>query len=274
MNYCGKIITKLAKRMGLLTDAVLNSMTALTYCKALDATTLRELIDSEGRLIDEDPTPRVPRVAMPRGLRPSMQDLYDKMGNMEIRQGTLERMARRELMHHLGMMRRSRRIRSGVEMTLLDFVTVRISHVEARLVEFKTQEIKFCEKIRGLKFDVESKNNKIEYLMTELEKEVRELIRTKRVLDIVLFPPPTLVYSPSKKDMSWTGLLEFADDTITDYSGHVPSIESNTSDLQNTDSLTVIKTNKIKTARKPPVKYAEMYRNTSKSPKVRGNQRN
>nr|GFA10838.1 hypothetical protein [Tanacetum cinerariifolium] len=129
MNYCGKIITKLAKRMGLLTDAVLNSMTALTYCKALDATTLRELIDSEGRLIDEDPTPRVPRVAMPRGLRPSMQDLYDKMGNMEIRQGTLERMARRELMHHLGMMRRSRRIRSGVEMTLLDFVTVRGSQV-------------------------------------------------------------------------------------------------------------------------------------------------
>nr|GEX43601.1 hypothetical protein [Tanacetum cinerariifolium] len=29
----------------------------------------------------------------------SMQDLYDKMGNMEIRQGTLERMTRRELYH-------------------------------------------------------------------------------------------------------------------------------------------------------------------------------
>nr|GEX22981.1 ribonuclease H-like domain-containing protein [Tanacetum cinerariifolium] len=82
-----------------------------------------------------------------------------------------------------------------------------------------------------------------------------------------------------------------------------PSIDlskSNTSDLQNSntsvskpgessnsimskpmikivkaaDSPGVIKTNKTKTARKPPVKYAEMYRNTSKSPKVRGNQRN
>nr|GEZ17288.1 hypothetical protein [Tanacetum cinerariifolium] len=42
--------------------------------------------------------------------------------------------------------------------------------VEARLVEFKTQEIKFCEKIRGLEFDVESKNNKIEYLTNKLEK--------------------------------------------------------------------------------------------------------
>nr|GEV63783.1 ribonuclease H-like domain, reverse transcriptase, RNA-dependent DNA polymerase [Tanacetum cinerariifolium] len=36
----------------------------------------------------------------------------------------------------------------------------------------------------------------------------------------------------------------------------------------------VIKTNKTETARKSPVKYAEMYRNTSKSLKVRGNQRN
>nr|GFC08970.1 ubiquitin hydrolase [Tanacetum cinerariifolium] len=110
-------------------------------------------------------------------------------------------------------------------------------------------------------------------------------------------------YSPSKKDMSWTGLLEFADDTITDYSRPTPSIDSsksNTSDLQNSNSSVsehgessssimskpmikfikandcprVIKTNKTETARKSPVKYAEMYRNTSKSPKVRGNQRN
>nr|GFC53457.1 hypothetical protein [Tanacetum cinerariifolium] len=36
----------------------------------------------------------------------------------------------------------------------------------------------------------------------------------------------------------------------------------------------VIKTNKAETTRKSPVKYVEMYRNTSKSPKVRGNQRN
>nr|GEY73044.1 hypothetical protein [Tanacetum cinerariifolium] len=131
-------------------------------------------------------------------------------------------------------------------------------------------------------------------------KEVKELIRTKRVLDTVLFPPPAQVYSPLKKDMSWTGLPEFADDTITDYSMPSPSTESNTCDLQNSnssisehgessssimsnpmikfvkaaDSSTVIKTNKVETARKSSVKYAEMYRNTSKSPKVRGNQRN
>nr|GEV51713.1 hypothetical protein [Tanacetum cinerariifolium] len=40
------------------------------------------------------------------------------------------------------------------------------------------------------------------------------------------------------------------------------------------DSPTIIKTNKVETVRKPSIKYAEMYRNTSKSPEVRGNQRN
>nr|GEZ06024.1 hypothetical protein [Tanacetum cinerariifolium] len=40
------------------------------------------------------------------------------------------------------------------------------------------------------------------------------------------------------------------------------------------DSPKIIKTNKVETARKPPVRYAEMYRNTSKSPNVRGNWNN
>nr|GEZ16005.1 hypothetical protein [Tanacetum cinerariifolium] len=104
--------------------------------------------------------------------------------------------------------------------------------------------------------------------------------------DIMLYPPPAQVYSPHKKDMSWTGLPEFADDTVTDYSRPSPSIDSsksNTSDLQNSnssisehgesesimskpmikfvkavDSPKVVKTNKTETARKSPVKYAEM----------------
>nr|GEU80005.1 ribonuclease H-like domain, reverse transcriptase, RNA-dependent DNA polymerase [Tanacetum cinerariifolium] len=48
------------------------------------------------------------------------------------------------------------------------------NEVEARLVQFKTQEIKFCEKIRGLEFDVEAKNNKIKHLMNELELVKKE----------------------------------------------------------------------------------------------------
>nr|GEX34287.1 ribonuclease H-like domain-containing protein [Tanacetum cinerariifolium] len=79
-----------------------------------------------------------------------------------------------------------------------------------------------------------------------------------------------------------------------------PSIESNSSDLQNNDSSvsekgdssesimskpmikfvkatnspTEVKISKVETVRKLFVKYAEMYRNTTKSPKFRGNQRN
>nr|GEZ43779.1 hypothetical protein [Tanacetum cinerariifolium] len=49
-----------------------------------------------------------------------------------------------------------------------------LSQVEVILVEFKTQENKFCEKIRGLEIDVEFKNNKIEYLMNELEQVKKE----------------------------------------------------------------------------------------------------
>nr|GEW54995.1 hypothetical protein [Tanacetum cinerariifolium] len=85
-----KLITKIARKMRVLTDEVWNSLSALTYCRALDTTTLKELINSKDRLIPEDPTPRVPRVVVPRGLRPSMQDSYNRMGCMEIHQGAIE----------------------------------------------------------------------------------------------------------------------------------------------------------------------------------------
>nr|GEY13893.1 hypothetical protein [Tanacetum cinerariifolium] len=49
-----------------------------------------------------------------------------------------------------------------------------LSQVEAGLVNSKTQEIKLCQKIRGLERDVEVRNNKIEYLMNELEHVKKE----------------------------------------------------------------------------------------------------
>nr|GEU47252.1 hypothetical protein [Tanacetum cinerariifolium] len=48
--------------------------------------------------------------------------------------------------------------------------------------------------------------------------------------------PSAQVYSPPKKDMSWTGLHEFVDDTITNYSRPSTTIESNSDDLQNRNS--------------------------------------
>nr|GEY38842.1 hypothetical protein [Tanacetum cinerariifolium] len=93
--------------------------------------------------------------------------------------------------------------------------------------------------------------------------------------------------------MPWTGLPEFADDTITDYSRPSPTIESNTYDTNRNSSVTETRessniitskpvimfvkavdrpakrptTDKVKTAKKPSVKYAELYRKTTKSSK-------
>ncbi|GJZ70967.1 hypothetical protein Tco_0634818 [Tanacetum coccineum] len=64
------LMSRIIKRMELMTDEVLNSLSAPTYYRARDSTTLRELIGLNGR-----------------------------MGNMDIHQGTLERMTRRQLYH-------------------------------------------------------------------------------------------------------------------------------------------------------------------------------
>nr|GFC82388.1 hypothetical protein [Tanacetum cinerariifolium] len=47
--------------------------------------------------------------------------------------------------------------------------------------------------------------------------------------------------SPPKKDLSWIGLPEFADNTVTDYSRPSPVVKSTTDDLQNRN-LSVTKT--------------------------------
>nr|GFA45600.1 hypothetical protein [Tanacetum cinerariifolium] len=67
--------------------------------QSLDATTLRELIGPDGRLIAEDPSLSVLRFAIPRPPRPTLQDLSGMMGRMEIRQGVLEHMSRRQSYH-------------------------------------------------------------------------------------------------------------------------------------------------------------------------------
>nr|GEW55783.1 copia protein [Tanacetum cinerariifolium] len=97
-------------------------------------------------------------------------------------------------------------------------------------------------------------------------------------------------------NLTWIGLPEFVDDTITDYTRPSPSVESNPNDLQNSsssasenedstssilskpeikfvkpaDSPTVVKTEKKETVRKPSIKYAELYRKTTKRSNVRG----
>ncbi|GJS03700.1 hypothetical protein Tco_0320208 [Tanacetum coccineum] len=72
---CEQFISKLARKCRVLTEDVVRSLSDLIYCRDLDTTTLRDLIDSDGKLIPEDPQPGVPRVGIPRPPRASMQDL-------------------------------------------------------------------------------------------------------------------------------------------------------------------------------------------------------
>ncbi|GJR18212.1 pescadillo-like protein [Tanacetum coccineum] len=96
---CGQFISKLARKCRVLIEDVMRSLSALIYCKDLDTTTLRDLIDSDGKLIHEDPQPGVPRVDFTRPPRASMQDLYDRIGRMEILQDAIERMEYRQSYH-------------------------------------------------------------------------------------------------------------------------------------------------------------------------------
>nr|GEV38867.1 hypothetical protein [Tanacetum cinerariifolium] len=95
----GQLITKISKRKNFLSKEVLNSLSASIYYRDLDTTTLKELIDSEGRLYLEVPKPGVPRVAIPRPPRASMLDIYERMGSIEICQGTIKRLAYRQSYH-------------------------------------------------------------------------------------------------------------------------------------------------------------------------------
>ncbi|GJS32772.1 putative ribonuclease H-like domain-containing protein [Tanacetum coccineum] len=205
-----------------------------------------------------------------------------------------------------------------------------LSQVEARLVEFKINESKFCEKIRVLERDLELKDYKIENLTNELEKVKKErdgidsklekFVNSSKDLDQMLEsqksgkdkkgvgfdeyravpPPPAQVYSSPMPDLSWTGLPEFADNTVTDYTRPTPSVDV-TNDVRSEldgNNLTVcehggtssnavskpiinfvkesgcpnvIKINNIENARKPTAKYAELYRNITQSSNVRSN---
>nr|GEX64575.1 hypothetical protein [Tanacetum cinerariifolium] len=195
-----------------------------------------------------------------------------------------------------------------------------VAQLEGRLVEYKEREVKYIKKIRTLEFYRESNKECIESLSKQLEtlklekdrvdgklagllsasKNLNKLIESQRSdknkdgLGYSAVPPPVAnLYLSPKKDLSWTGLPECADDTVTDYSRPSPTVESTTEDGQNrnsfaskngepTDSILskpAVKfvkavdrpaerptTNKAENVKKPTFKYAEMYRRPSKKP--------
>ncbi|GKB42311.1 hypothetical protein Tco_0887253 [Tanacetum coccineum] len=94
--YYEQFILKLARKCRVLIEDVVRSLSVLIYYRDLDTTTLGDLIDSDDKLIHEDPQLGVPRVGIPRPPRASIQDLYDRMGRMEIRHDAIERMEYRQ----------------------------------------------------------------------------------------------------------------------------------------------------------------------------------
>nr|GEU76979.1 hypothetical protein [Tanacetum cinerariifolium] len=88
--------------------------------------------------------------------------------------------------------------------------------------------------------------------------------KNKEGLRYSVVPPPAQVYFPPKKDIN-SSVLENEESTSSIMSK--PMIKF----VKAGDCPEGKKTNKVETARKSPVKYAEMYKNTSKSPKVRVN---
>nr|GEY81771.1 ribonuclease H-like domain-containing protein [Tanacetum cinerariifolium] len=198
-----------------------------------------------------------------------------------------------------------------------------VAQLEGRLVKYKEREVKYIEKIRTLEMYKKSNLNCIETLGKELEtlklekdgvdgklavllkasKNLDNLIESQRsdkVKDRVgynVVPPAAadLYFSP-KKDLSWTGLHKFVDDTIIDYSRPMPTIKSTSEEDQNKNSSTSedvaspilpkpfvkfvkpkdtqSEKNKKETPKKSQVKYAEQYIHSNKKPNVKGNQRN
>nr|GEW34818.1 hypothetical protein [Tanacetum cinerariifolium] len=196
-----------------------------------------------------------------------------------------------------------------------------LAQVESRLVEYKERKVKYCEKIKTLEFRNGSNNEYIEILKKKIEtlkqekegvdeklaglltasKNLDNLIESQRSdknkdrLGYIVVPlPPAQLYSSLKKNLSWTGLPEFADDTVTDYNRPSPTVESTSGDDQNRnpsvsetvatpitpkpfikfvkpkDSQSKSKTDETKTPKKPLVKYVEQYRKPNKKPNKKG----
>nr|GFC44639.1 hypothetical protein [Tanacetum cinerariifolium] len=198
-----------------------------------------------------------------------------------------------------------------------------VAQLEGRLTEYKEREEIYIVKIRTLEMYRASNLNSIKILTKELEEVKLEkdgfdgklagLLKASKNLDHLIesqrfdqvkkgvgynaVPPPAAdLYLSPKKDLSWTGLPKFVDDTVTDYSRPSPTVVITSAEGQNKDSYTTedvaspnppkpfVKFVKPKdsqpesnpkdqeTPKKSQVKYAEQYRHSNKRPK--GNQRN
>nr|GEZ64523.1 ubiquitin hydrolase [Tanacetum cinerariifolium] len=169
---------------------------------------------------------------------------------------------------------------------------LKIDQLEDRLAEYKEREVKYIETIRSLERDKECNLRKINKLTSDVEtlqdkkdlvdgklarllkssKDLEDIIESQRSekvkegLGYNAVPPPAAdLYLSPKKDLSWTGLLEFIDDTVTDYSRPSPTVASTSTEDKNNDTSTSEETASTNPS-KPFIKQS------NRRPK--GNQRN
>nr|GFD49519.1 hypothetical protein [Tanacetum cinerariifolium] len=122
---------------------------------------------------------------------------------------------------------------------------------EERLNEYKEREEKYIGKIRTLNMYRSSNLESIKILTNEVEtlkeekdvvdRKLARLLKSSKDLENIIesrrsekvkegvgynaVPPlATDLYLSPKKDLSWTGLPEFMDDTVTDYSRSSPTV--------------------------------------------------
>nr|GEW90208.1 ubiquitin hydrolase [Tanacetum cinerariifolium] len=164
-----------------------------------------------------------------------------------------------------------------------------VAQLEGRLLEmYRASNLKCIKtlnkELETLKEEKDVVDGKLARLLKS-SKDLENLIESQRsdkIKDGVGYnavPPAAAdLYLSPKKDLSWTGLPEFVDDTVTDYSREPtdsilskPMVKFVKAVDRPTERPT---TNKAKTMKKPTAKYAKMYRRPSKKPTVRGNQRN
>ncbi|GJS23357.1 hypothetical protein Tco_0451989 [Tanacetum coccineum] len=174
-----------------------------------------------------------------------------------------------------------------------------LASVEEQLVFYKKNEVIFCEQLAVLKRDISYKDSEISMLKNKLiESQIPD--KSRKGVEFVSYntvpPPPTWLFSPSKFDLSNSGLEEFQQ---PEFEGYEPKLSKSFSEdtsnevrespdaplveeLVSDDKLekktvfpTVAKIEFVrpKQQEKPvrkPVKYAKMYRLTAITIKGKG----
>nr|GEZ43397.1 hypothetical protein [Tanacetum cinerariifolium] len=105
-----------------------------------------------------------------------------------------------------------------------------MANTESKLEELKLEKDGLDGKLAGL---LKASNNLDNLIESQRSDKVKERVGYNAVS-----PPAADLYLSPKKDLSWTGLPEFVDDIVTDYSRPSPTIASTSAEGQNKDSST------------------------------------